>query len=407
MNAARTSPPLPGQSARWRALRHRLYRWWAAGLAVSLVGTWCQTVTIAGVVVLRSGDGIDLAVLTTCAALPSLLLSLWGGSVADRSGRATLVGLQVASAAVALGVAGTLSTTRSMTPLFGLVLIQGCISAVDLPCRHRLIPDLVAGPDLPSAMAVQSVIQVAGRAAGALVAALLLGAGAPAWGAVTNAVSCLVLALFVRRLPRDVFTAVSRGARPERLLAGVRDIVADDLTRTLLTMLLPIGGLALTTEVLLPLTAARVGDPALTGWLIFSFSVAALSSAWALARRDQVSVHDLSRWAALLSVAFCFLAVPGTAAVALAGAALAGRACGLFVTGVATALQAAAAPAVRGRVMALFVLAVNGTTPIGDPVIGLTAETAGLAGAYVIAAGAAATAALVGVRDLRRRSAEQ
>ena len=70
-----------------------------------------------------------------------------------------------------------------------------------------------------------------------------------------------------------------------------------------------------------------------------------------------------------------------------------------------TWLQLTAAPDMRGRVLALLVVAIGGTTPIGAPVMGWLAEQFGTRATFVLAGVLTAIAAALALRYLRRSTA--
>ena len=90
--------------AMFAALRVRNYRLFASGQVVSLVGTWMQRVAQDWLVLeLSGGSPVALGVAAALQFGPTLLLSLWGGAIADRyDKRRLLMGLQVGMGACAL-----------------------------------------------------------------------------------------------------------------------------------------------------------------------------------------------------------------------------------------------------------------------------------------------------------------
>jgi len=78
----------------WRdtfaALRHRNFRLFFVGQLVSLIGTWMQTTAQGWLVYQLTGSKVLLGTVAAVGSLP-LLLSPWGGSVADRHSKRTVV----------------------------------------------------------------------------------------------------------------------------------------------------------------------------------------------------------------------------------------------------------------------------------------------------------------------------
>jgi len=79
----------------WRdtfaALKHRNFRLFFIGQLVSLIGTWMQTTAQGWLVYQLTGSKVLLGTVAAVGTLPLLLLSLWGGSVADRHSKRTIV----------------------------------------------------------------------------------------------------------------------------------------------------------------------------------------------------------------------------------------------------------------------------------------------------------------------------
>src|ERR1700694_3557865 len=80
--------PTPGGGSRWRgtfaALRHRNFRLFFWGQFVSLIGTWMDKTAEGWLVYQLTGSKILLGVIAAAGTAPMLLFSVWGGSLADR-----------------------------------------------------------------------------------------------------------------------------------------------------------------------------------------------------------------------------------------------------------------------------------------------------------------------------------
>src|SRR5512139_2697426 len=72
----------------WRqtfaALRHRNFRLFFYGQLLSLIGTWMQSTAQGWLVYQLTGSKLLLGTVVAVGSAPMLLLSVWGGSVADR-----------------------------------------------------------------------------------------------------------------------------------------------------------------------------------------------------------------------------------------------------------------------------------------------------------------------------------
>ena len=67
-----------------RALAHRNFRLYIAGQGVSIIGSWMQQVAMAWLVYQLTHSPAWLGIVAGAGALPGLLLTLWGGQIADR-----------------------------------------------------------------------------------------------------------------------------------------------------------------------------------------------------------------------------------------------------------------------------------------------------------------------------------
>ena len=85
---ARTRAP---RGAMFRSLHVRNYRLYASGQLVSLTGTWMQRVAQDWLVLTLTNSGTALGIVTALQFGPALLLSMWGGMLADRGNKRRLL----------------------------------------------------------------------------------------------------------------------------------------------------------------------------------------------------------------------------------------------------------------------------------------------------------------------------
>ncbi|WP_143671154.1 MFS transporter, partial [Streptomyces sp. Ru87] len=177
----------------WRCLRTPSMRWWSAANLVSNTGTWMQ-LTVQNLLVLQitgsaAATGLSLAV----QAAPGLLLGLAGGAVVDAWPRKV-------TAAVSQAVLGVVAFTTAALVAFDLLgmgvlmtlsAVTGLIATVDGPATSLLGNDLVPAKDVPSAIALGSVVHSVGRLCGTALAAVAVGVFGTAVAYLANGVSFL------------------------------------------------------------------------------------------------------------------------------------------------------------------------------------------------------------------------
>src|SRR5438552_18110099 len=121
------------------------YRRYYAGQAVSLTGTWMQLIAQAWLVLTLTHSGAALGLIVALQTLPVLLLTPYGGVVADRSDkRRIMVVLQSAMGFQAL-VLGLLTVTGLVRvwEIAVLAAILGVNNAFENPARQSFMLELV------------------------------------------------------------------------------------------------------------------------------------------------------------------------------------------------------------------------------------------------------------------------
>jgi len=148
-----------------------------AGHLVSLSGTWMQAAA-QGWLVLRITDSpLYLGIVSAAGSLPLLFFTLFGGVLADRFQKRSLLlltqGLSVLPAAVlgALTWLGVVDIWQILT----LVTLLGIVNSLDIPVRQSFIIDLVEPASLPHAIALNAAAFNAARMIGPAIAGFIIG----------------------------------------------------------------------------------------------------------------------------------------------------------------------------------------------------------------------------------------
>jgi MFS family permease len=137
-------------------LRIPAYRIYFAALLMQMAAMNMQLVARSWFIYELTGSAVMLGVIGLGNALPMLTISLFGGVLADRMGKKTiLVAGQSASALVALGIAVSITVgTISWVHLFVASLLQGLVMSLMMPARQAFIHELVGGETLMNAIAL-------------------------------------------------------------------------------------------------------------------------------------------------------------------------------------------------------------------------------------------------------------
>jgi MFS family permease len=358
------------------------YRRYFAGQIVSLAGNWMQIVAETWLVLKLTGNGALVGLGAALQFLPILVAGAWGGLLADRLPKRGLLMTTQALMALPALTLFTLVETGVVEPWMVLALIfaRGCVTAVDNPARQSFVFEMVGGDRVVNAVSLNSVIVHTARIAGpAAAGAVIAFAGVGPCFAV-NALSFIAMLVALHGMdPARLHPAPTAGRAPGQLRAALRYVWATPALRTPLAMMAVVGTLSFNFQVLLPLLARFTWDGNATTYaaLTSAMGVGSVLGALAASARGRVSVWLLAG----SSIAFgvLTLAAAGAPVFALQVVALVplGAASVTFAAGVNSSLQLASDPAMRGRVMALYSVVFLGSTPIGAPIVGWIAETAG------------------------------
>ncbi len=148
------------------------YRRYFAGQSISLIGTWMQMTAQSWLVFSLTHSSTKLGLIIALQTLPVLLLSPYGGVIADRiDKRRLMVVLQSAMGlqALALGLL-TITGTVRFWQIGVLAILLGLNNAFENPARQSFMLELVGGQHLRNAVTLNSVLVNVARVLGPAVA---------------------------------------------------------------------------------------------------------------------------------------------------------------------------------------------------------------------------------------------
>jgi hypothetical protein len=151
----------------FQSLAERNYRLFAAGQLTKQLGVWIQFVAQDWLVLdLTDNSASALGLITGIQFLPVVLLSLYGGKLADRYDKRRLL-VWTNACYFALGlVMGVLVSTGVITLalVFVVAALMGVVNAIENPLRQSFISELVERPLLPNALGLASSTRPASSA---------------------------------------------------------------------------------------------------------------------------------------------------------------------------------------------------------------------------------------------------
>jgi MFS family permease len=391
-------------STTFRSLQVRNYRLFSTGQLVKLLGVWMMFTAQDWLVLdLSHNSPGALGATTSLQFLPVLLLTLWGGRLADRYDKRKL--LMAANAVfAATAIVFAILVASGVVVLWHVFLFAGLLgiaNAIETPVRQSFVSELVELPLLPNALALSAATFNVARIAGPAVAgiALALFHTGPVF-LIATALAVAPVFSYRRMRPADLYRdAPNKNKGDARIKDGLKYVWRRSDLLLPMSLMAVVGMIGFN----FPVTLAALAKinfhagPSSFGLLTTCLAVGALGGALAgsgrRARPGAYLVIGATLAFGLLEFVVGFAPSFVVAMILLVPT-------GFFSIYLAQAanhrVQMGVDAAYRGRVMALYVLVFLGTTPIGASLAGWWAERFGVpssiwtAGAVCFVAGVVA-----------------
>jgi MFS family permease len=343
-------------------------------------------------------------VLNFSQFLPILVLAPWAGGASDRWNRRNLLLVTQTAATLLAGGLGLLAYLKlAPTPVvIGAAVALGVVSAFSAPAQQAMIATLVEEPEVPTAVALNSMTFNLARAVGPASAALAVQyLGIPAAFGL-NAASYVI---FIGAL---LFIGPQRQELADRSVGHLRASI-DILRRRpqLIVFLLIVAAVGFASDpvnTLGPAWAHAFGrKDTVAGYIIGAFGAGAVTAGLVVAGRVGGSRRRMFLTLSLLGFGMVGFAVSPWLPVALPVLFLAGFGYLASNTHATSRLQLGVEPWERGRIMALWSVAFLGLRPFASILDGAIAGAFGVRYAGVLLAlPALACAAWIALRARTR-----
>jgi MFS family permease len=382
-------------STTFRSLKSRNYKLFFFGQGASLIGTWMQTIALGWLVLdLSDNSGFAVGFVLALQFVPTLLFGAWGGVVADRFDKRKLLVITQAVMAVTAAVLGIIvvSGVVSLWMVYALVFVFGTAQAVDNPSRLSFVSEMVGPEDLSNAVALNSTLFQVARIVGPAVAGVLIVLVDTGPCFLINAVSYVavigaLLAMDGGALHRGAPVAKEKG----QIREGLRYVWRTAELRSLLLLTTIVGTLAINFPVVLPLVAKVTFDGNADTYSVMTIAmgIPALIGGLVIAHRSNLDERVLFASGLFFGGSILVAALAPSLLLFVLLIAIVGGGQIFFMSTCNTMAQMRAVPHMRGRVMAVYVMAVLGSTPVGAPLVGWISEEFGPR--YGLAVGGVAT----------------
>ncbi|MDP2014185.1 MAG: MFS transporter, partial [Actinomycetota bacterium] len=276
------------------------------------------------------------------------------------------------------------------------------------PARQAFVREMVPPELVRNAISLNSVVINGARIVGPAVAGVMIATIGLGWCFAVNAASFIaVIAAYASMKGELLLPSEQVDRAPGQLREGLRYVWRTPDLRVPLVMMSVVGMLAYEFQVVLPAFTAETfhGDAFDLGVISAAMGVGAVIGGLVSATRQTSGIKAI----AVASFAFGLAILVAAAMPSVIWAAVAmvpvGAASVWFTSAGNSAVQLHTSPQMRGRVMSLWTVAFIGSTPIGAPIVGLIAETAGPRWALAVGAASALAAGVYGARWAARMHA--
>lgn len=405
--------PAPPSPPGWlayvpRVFRHRNYRLFYAGQAISLIGTWIQSVALSWLVYRLTHSVVLLGVVSFASQGPIFFITPFAGMIADRNDRRTvfIVTRALCMAQAAVLTVLTFTNAIEINTIILLALLLGIITAVETPTRQSFTVDMVGREDLPQAIAFNAMMFNIARTIGPAIGGVIVAAIGEGLCFLLNTVSyaAVLTSLFLMRLQPRV---VRPQTHPwEDLKQGFLYVARHPHIRMVLFLSAVCSCFGTSYLALMPAFAQDIlheGADGL-GYIISAFGVGAVSGAIFVSRLHE---RHLPLMPTIMAVILGLSLIAFANTQSLLPALLLVVPTGLGYLGIAvssnTQVQTLSDDAMLGRVLAFYAMGALGTPPFGALLLGYVSDLIGVRDTFMLSGGVCLIAAAISFMSLKRR----
>ncbi len=390
------------------------FRIFAAGQAVSVIGSWIQQVALSWLVFRLTGSVFLLGLTGFLLMIPHLFIAPIAGFVIDRVPRVKALIVINATLAVlsTLLAVLVLAGVARVEPYLALAVLIGICNACEAPARQTLLGAIVEDRALlPSAIGFNSVLFNTGRMIGPAIAGLLLRFFSEGVCFSLNALSFIAIigALYAMRLKDEPIAGTGLTAGHD-IPATLRRLVDLPVARYLLPSASAVSMFALSLNHLMPSVAVDFfqGDAGTVGTLLSASGAGALTGALFLSmqRNHRAQFHLVQIAPLIAGLALIAFSVSRTLWISAPLLAIMGASVLSTSVSTNTLMQQSVEDSWRGRVIGLYFTFFLGVAPLGNLLAGALAAHFGLQATLTFNGCMMVLAALVAQARLRTAPGE-
>jgi MFS family permease len=394
------------------SLSIRNYRIYVLAQAVSMCGSWMQSIAQALLVLRLTDSGTALGLVIALQSLPILILGPWGGVFVDRLPKRQLLYVTQTTAgllALTLGIL-VIGDWIQLWMVFIAALCTGMNNVFNQPTVQTFVREMVGKEHLANAVSLNATEMNLARAIGPTIAGILVSTVGIGACFIVDGLSYGVVIFALSRMRMSELQPAPRiAAAKGQLMAGLSYVRRTPALFNLMIMMTLVGMLTYEFAVILPLLSEFTFNTGSTGFAALNAAMGAGSVVGGLvaAGNRHGTMRRVSFAALGFGIAMLLVAGSPTIYVAVACMLIVGFFSINFSAMTNVSMQLGSRPDMQGRVMALYAVAFIGTTPIGGPIQGWIGEHAGARWSLVVGGMAAVTAAAIGFFNIRRSERQE
>jgi len=343
-----------------------------------------------------------LGIVGFAAGVPTWLLTLYGGVVADRVSRRGLMVVTQTGMMVLAFLLAALTFLHLVQPwhIVLLALFLGIANAFDAPARQAFVSELVPRHHMTNAIALNATMFNTATALGPAIAGITYALFGPGWCFTINGISfiAVIIALKLMKLAPPQPRPHARSVWSE-LKEGIAYVSSEPVIRTIFALVAATSLFAISLATLIPAWSVNIlnGHAATNGFLLSARGAGSLIGSLFIASLGNTQFRGRFLTAGsmaypLLLVAFAFVDWLPLSVVLLLGIGFGT----ILVLNLANAIVQTATPDhLRGRVMGAYTWIFFGFMPLGALWTGTAAEHLGEPDAIIINALLAMAVSLV------------
>ncbi|MCC6961047.1 MAG: MFS transporter [Dehalococcoidia bacterium] len=388
----------PSSGSAFASLRHQQFRWLYASNIAFFFAMNGQFLVRSILAYDLTGSKLALGIINLAVAIPMLVVSPFGGVLADRMERRGLImtGQALLLCNELFVLVLLLTGHLQFWHLLLVVFFMGCLFPFIMPARQAIVANIVGRQGLSNAMALQMGAMNAARVVGPVLAGTIVALTSVEWVYLMAVVLYSAALVSMSRVSKSV-PAEGAARQPvlSELAAGMKYVAGDAPVRALLVLSIVPILLAMPFQSLLVVFAEdvwKVGDGGLgllQAFAGFGGILGSLYVAWAGESQTKLRLM-MSTLLAFAATLFLFAFSPWFL-LALPLVLIADVFANVFNTTNGTIIQVLIPDAVRGRVMSLMMMTF-GLTPLGTLPVSIVAEAFGVR--VAVASASVATALL-------------